>query len=1792
MMKKTCFVLALALCAAIFSACATAPKQALVDGRTVYAPVDSRDLRTAAVVDGVVIDSETRKPIGGAIVEIKNASLGMGYYRRETGASGKFRVDDCVAHVRYIVEVTARGYVPFVTAGSLESGALTIKLQREAVLTGSVTSSSGKAIEGVEVRLNRNEVYYERGYGEERVPEKPVIAQTGPDGRYAFNRLPEGGYVITFQKEGYIAETAQVKHIKRGETFTLPMVLFAPASVAGTIQIQGIDAPAINMDVTLHGRATHSTSSFHDGSFRIEDIKPGNYKLTLTHEGFYKLDTPVLTIQEGEKHEGLAFTVAPKNPQVQVYAYRYTFAPGTKVEFNLKSFRLEKVGVKIYRVPAATLLQGRNDPNDIDPAGEKFKTVLSREDAVREFEPYEWRYQNIEFNEPLPPGGYCIEVSGAGKIVDRKFFTVTSVGVVAKRSPESVFAYATSLVDNTPLADATVIVFDDSPVKTKKRRQQYEDKPADRIENLPMKVLHRGKTGADGIYRQRMAPAERLAVMVLGHDGSYAFCSTGSPSSFSGEATRLFIYTDRPVYRAGDTVHYKVIGKKRDTRPTPLAESALFYEIRCIDFDRVVKSGSMRLDEWGVSDDSIRLDAGANLGEYEIRAGIAPDKLHDAGRFYVEQYRKPEFKIDLTPAKPFYANGDTLEFKVDAKYFFGAPLKGALVRYRFYETRLRDTDTSYWWEEDYGEPGGAYNRIRLEGDKYLDDSGIASLKLFCGTYPYDRDITLEATVVDRSNVAITSRASVKVGRGEYYIKINPSQNFYADDDAKKNIEIKAVAHDGTPVSAPVEVRVFRYIWKPWQRVYVHDTKPVAEVNLRTGKNGIASFELPKKFPSYGEFDIVASAKDNRDNAITASRVIWIYGRDGGRVESRFKNLELSLSETKLKSPGEVTCLVKSRFSDAYVCLTLEGRDIYESKVVKMDGNILPVKFNIKSDYAPNLFVTATMQRNRALFAVSSGIGIQDRDSALVISIAPDKARYMPGERATVRLKATGESGNPVKADLSLGVVDEAIYQIRSDHTPTMRDFFYAKISNWVLTNYSYPVTVLAGAAKDGRVKVREKFEDTAFWQAVIRTNENGEATVRFNVPDNLTTWRLTARGHDRNGRVGEKKSEMLVTQNLIARIGRPRFLTGGDTVGFIGIVNSNTPLGLQSVATEMKADGLPLAADEKIPISLPPYGSAREYYTVKVPEKKDAIQIYYAADGGPDAKDALKIGIPVTPRGVPYVMYGIGDMAGNRSITLTSVKNTADFEFSPSELVITVNPSPISRMIAASKYLAEYPYGCIEQTINKFLPNVALKRLLQQKGVPSALADEKLEDTMAEGIARIQNSQNDDGSWGWFSGDRGNEFITAYVLFALDMARRMGYRVDMGGARRGADAAGRMLRDDRYYGGDAKACLLYSLSLWGTWNDTAFMKLCREKNINAYMCAYLIRAAASARRNANLTIAERNNIAAQLTTLTAALKSMLKKDARGMYWESVGSQSWGWQGNATEITAHALSALLESGDTSTLPSQIVSSLSRRGRGDAWGSTKETASVMIALCKYLEAAGGAVRETGNIAFSLNGNDVGTIEFDGGSPDSLMRVIPLDGAPSASSYAIDARGTASPDVSFSVTLRGHLYFRDSGFLSFISSQDRSIQELENGVALHRGFSSVLRVRDINNSEYLVPQALTDTTRLKVGDEILVTVKFKAQDNFQYLVLEDYLPSGFEVVRQNAYDGYQPYSHIERRDNRMVYFFTGIRKGEVYEVGYIMRAELPGEFMVKPSRMECMYEPSIQGWSSPARFTVRKK
>jgi hypothetical protein len=246
-----------------------------------------------------------------------------------------------------------------------------------------------------------------------------------------------------------------------------------------------------------------------------------------------------------------------------------------------------------------------------------------------------------------------------------------------------------------------------------------------------------------------------------------------------------------------------------------------------------------------------------------------------------------------------------------------------------------------------------------------------------------------------------------------------------------------------------------------------------------------------------------------------------------------------------------------------------------------------------------------------------------------------------------------------------------------------------------------------------------------------------------------------------------------------------------------------------------------------------------------------------------------------------------------------------------------------------------------------------------------------------------------------------------------------------------------------------------------------------------------------------------------------------------------------------------------------------------------------------MCDYLSQKQTGFTPEGNISFSLNGEKVADFRYNLNSEDSmnnLVKIIKLPAGKKADSYRITAEGKASGDTTFTATVKGTYIFKPEGLFSFMKSEKRNIKGLSNGVSARRDIFFLNRVRDMKQQEYLVPQPVEEKSTVVTGDELLVRVRFTAQEDFGFMVLEDYLPSGFEVVKESAYNGEQPWSHMERRDNRMVFFFTGVRKGREYEVAYIIRAELPGSFIMRPARIGCMYEESIQGWTLPLVIDVQ--
>ncbi|KAH3689019.1 hypothetical protein DPMN_192282 [Dreissena polymorpha] len=166
---------------------------------------------------------------------------------------------------------------------------------------------------------------------------------------------------------------------------------------------------------------------------------------------------------------------------------------------------------------------------------------------------------------------------------------------------------------------------------------------------------------------------------------------------------------------------------------------------------------------------------------------------------------------------------------------------------------------------------------------------------------------------------------------------------------------------------------------------------------------------------------------------------------------------------------------------------------------------------------------------------------------------------------------------------------------------------------------------------------------------------------------------------------------------------------------------------MQEVKTEMLINDKEVQPEEKEKVSLPPFGASKQHYALTVPNE-DAVKIQFKAIANEKAKDAILHKIPVYKNGIAFKVADQGDMGENSTVKLSLTKNDKNISAYAEELEISVNPSPIEKICKASEFLAQYPYGCVEQTLNKFLPAVEIWHLNNKGKIPSIPEDPKLLD--------------------------------------------------------------------------------------------------------------------------------------------------------------------------------------------------------------------------------------------------------------------------------------------------------------------------------------------------------------------------------------------------------------------------------------------------------------------------------
>ncbi len=1334
------------------------------------------------------------------------------------------------------------------------------------------------------------------------------------------------------------------------------------------------------------------------------------------------------------------------------------------------------------------------------------------------------------------------------------------------------------------------------------------------------RLLSRATTDTQGIARTEFLQQESWSpLMVVGSDGTniaavFRGWNDGiSPWEYGLEMTwgqppiRAHLFTERQIYRPGQTVYLKGIVRLDDDGRYTLPREGQTVRLSAMDASgREFWQKTVSLSAVGSFDTEILLAESAPLGQYAVTAVMeGAEKQPFETYFQVAEYRKPEFQVSVTLDKGDYVQGDKIRATVEASYFFGGPVQDATVQWRvlrspYYFDRWQG-EGWYSFQDFPDEPPYDFGGFVTEGTGKTDALGQFTFEVPADISQQKQSqlYTLEASVIDVNNQEVSARAGAVIHKGTFYIGLRSEQ--YVGTVGQK-LTVQAITVDTQGLTRTQQALTVTFYKQEWYSVkekasdgsenYYWTNKirqtAVATQTVKTDARGMAWATFTPK--EGGTYKVVATGLDEYENEVRSSLYLWVssgteYINWGQENHDRIT----LVADKKSYRPGETAkVMVPSPYQgQVNALLTIERGKVIQYQVITLKTNSDILEIPIREEYAPNIFVSVLLVQGApsASQVPSFKLGyvmlpVSTERQQLKVTITPDKAIYRPRDTATYEISTQTYDGKGVPAEVTLQLVDLAVEKLTGASRPNIVDTFYRQRGLNVWTSASLVKLVERvniSVAREGKGggggaegMVREVFPDVAFWAPSVQTDASGKAKVTVTLPDNLTTWRMTAQAVTADTRVGQATADVITNLDLMIRPMVPRFAVIGDQPTLGAVVHNNTDKPLD-VAVSLTAEGMRIQ-DGARQVHIAAGGRERLYWPASVVATYEATLRFEAKAGA--LSDAVLLRVPVYYPASAETVGTSGQVEGRVTEWVRLPENA---EPTLGELSVTLEPSLAAGMQEGLRYLEAYPYDCIEQTVSRFLPNVLTYRALKALGLEKPQLATRLPQQVGVGLQRLYALQNLDGGWGWWPNEASHPSLTAYVLLGLVEARRADFAVDS----RTIDLAVAFLQQwlefakgDDSASRDERAFVLYALAEAGQ-GDMGRTVLLYDKraDMSLYAKAYLAM---------TLNILDPQGTT-RLTTLSNELINAAQLSATGAYWQEKLRAKWAMNTD-TRTTAIILRALVQIAPKNPLLPQVVRWLMTARSTGRWETTQENVWAIWALTDYMVATG---EFQADYAYELSVNDVnwakGRVTKETLDEPVLVRVPVgrlLFGADNAVTMARE--GT------------GRMYY--SAFLRYYLPAEE-LQPLGRGVYIQREYA-------------LASDPTKPVTSAKVNDILTVKLTLIAPTDLYYLVIEDPLPAGCEALDTSLATtrtveesqglvnveakGKGPWwwglwpSHAELRDEKVALFVTQLARG-AYEYTYQVRCTTPGEFKVLPATAFEMYEPDVFGRSAGSAFQI---
>lgn len=1367
---------------------------------------------------------------------------------------------------------------------------------------------------------------------------------------------------------------------------------------------------------------------------------------------------------------------------------------------------------------------------------------------------------------------------------------ITDIGIVTKRTDDVLSVWVNSLDSLDPISEATVQL----------------------INSTKKETLLTGKTDDAGFLKFSLAADEiardvpLLLTVSKGNDFSFLqlrshqlstrdFNVSGKP--FLREGYEAFLYTERGVYRPGETVN--LVGIVRGKQSKVPASLPVRVEI-LTPYKSVFQKFQTQTEQEGACEIQIPFSAVASTGFYTAKMWVDKKQIGEVS-FQVEDFIPDRMKVSTAVDKDAYMLGDAVNLEVKAVNLFGTPAVGRKVS-AYYDLHAASYDPPEKWRSfTFSDPTRNFEHEPVRFDDVLtnnDGKAVYQFLLPEGLKPPSSlGVNIGATVREPGGRAVTTSTKwVSVHPYSHYVGLKRPQSGTVKLNEEVTFDYISIDTEGNTVPGRTLKATISAISQSRGR-RERASSIVTELESYTLKSAaeIANFSFTPT--AYGVHR-VAIADVESGAKVSLQFFVSEWGGVPWSGESPEK-LEMTLDKTAYR-PGEAAKLHINAPFPGKVLLTIEQEKVLSYQTFMVKDSSAAVTIPVKNTYAPNVYLSAMLIRSttslgkhasaRAFGIVPLKLDVEPRKLQVEID-APKQTRSH--REVEIKFRVRGRStGKPYR--VSIAAVDEGILQLTNTETPKPHTYFYQQrglesssdeFYTAVMKSNRFPIKpiesladlmnlispearlnqalrAMMGGRSIGMTRSAIRVKPVSLWSGLITTDANGDGSVRFKIPQFNGTLRIIAvafAGAD----YGSGTEQIQVREPVVLTPTFPRFLSGGDRIRIpVSVYNGTDKNGnftvkldatgpVQLLTENDSIDHVVIAREDSLQkhTEIPAGTEGQLYFDVIAHDAVGIATFNLSATGNGEEIHLAPVQLPLRSAAPPRTKTGHG---------IVRAGEPADFIFpsnlraDTSEFMLTVSPLPAVRFAGGLRYLIQYPHGCLEQTTSRVFTLLYLSELARIVE-PKLAADGKIDEYIEAGIAKLESMFRTEYHFTyWPGGSYINQWSSIYASHFLVEARKAGYKVSetvynrmLEGVRRQAKRGGSIHRQneeaDRYdLARAAYACYVLAAAGQPEKPVMHYLNNNRFSKLNDYSQFQLAGAFA----------------------LSGDVKMALSMLPDSVDLEKKGRQDTGRNFDSpVRAQAIMLDVLIEvKEDHPAIPELVESLTDAASKKQRWGTTQENAFAFLALGKFLKKQShqkftGTIMQNG--AHFANFDSTG-IQHIGSDWDGTQMELKVQG-------------------------KGTCYFY---WEAFGVSRDSYIEEYGHELQINRRYLTL------------------DGTRVKnvfqQGELIIAEISVKAlTSTLENVVVVDMLPAGFEIENprlvsraQAPWGKQQDFKpdYIDIRDDRLI-LYGSFRYQQQQKFYYPLRVVTQGTFTVPPVSAEAMYAPSKSAVASSGTVQVIK-